>query len=84
MYENRSTFNRDTRADPRWLTNIDKTKKEIVLKAIEESGQAIVWSDTPHEPSQGADVVGSIWTNEPTRDASAFWRAYERLVAASR
>jgi len=75
--------NRNTRDDPRCLTNINKGKKEIVLKAIDESGLPIEWHDTPSEkmPASMAADYGSIWTREPTRDASPFWRAYERIDA---
>ena len=73
-----STFN----ADPdgwRFLTNLEKTEKEIVLRAIAETGQAVEWRDAPHEPSRGAHIVGSVWSREPGRDCSRFWAAYRRI-----
>jgi hypothetical protein len=63
----------------RWLTNIDKTKKETVLAAARESGQDVRWHDEPDEkmPPSMRDQYGSIYA-EP-RDCSAFWAAYRRI-----
>ncbi len=68
--------------DTRFLTNIPKTAKPLVLAAIEKSGQPVVWKD---EPSDAMDTArrpdfGCIWG---PNDSSAFWRAYREIEAAA-
>ena len=59
------------------LTNVEKTKKQLVLAAIEASGCAIEWRDHPDERMSGyskRDKYGSVWTDQ--QDCSEFWRHY--------
>lgn len=70
----------DAVAKMRSLTNLPKSDKQLVLKAISLSGtESIEWRDSPDckMPAPMRDNYGSVWANGG--DLSKFWAAMRNL-----
>lgn len=65
----------------RFLTNLPKDKKPLVLAAAAESGQPVTWRDEPNDqipPGKMRAEFGSIYG---PGNSTEFWRVYYALEA---